>query len=93
MTPDPLVIPSLNVRSLVGKIDEVRDSVVKHGVDIICIQQTWLNSYIGDTLVSTAGFSTVRVDSPNKSGYWCCGVYKGKRSHTRNYPLETLAYI
>jgi hypothetical protein len=63
-----LAIYHLNVRSLVPKIDEVRDLIEKLKADVLCITETWLHDKILDVDVSIDGFSLLRKDRIDKHG-------------------------
>ena len=44
------------------KIDELRQSVILHGYDIISVMETWATAGINDAELSIEGFSMYRVD-------------------------------
>jgi hypothetical protein len=70
-----LTIVSWNARSLVPKIDEVRDFVYRNSVDILCLQETWLNRLVSDSVASIPNYDLIRVDRPNQSGYGGVAMY------------------
>ena len=70
-----LTIASLNVRSLVKKMDELRHFVHKHNIDVMCVQESWLSNLIGDSIVSITGYTIIRADRPNGSGYGGVAIY------------------
>ena len=68
-------IATLNVHSLVTKIDRVRQFVNNHNIDILCIQESWLNRFIANSIVSIPGYTITRLDRPNQSGYGGVLIY------------------
>lgn len=52
----------LNVRSLLGKIDVVRDMFVATGVHVVLVSETWLSSDITDNMIRLPGYKLYRND-------------------------------
>ena len=68
----------LNVRSLLPKIEEVRHHIQSGALDVLCINETWLDSDVGDDLVSIPGYNIFRRDRNRHGGGVCIFV---KQSH------------
>ncbi len=62
-----VVVASLNVNSLLLHIDEIRLLVKDHGIHVLAINETKLDTNVDDDLVSIDGFSIKRCDR-NRSG-------------------------
>ena len=45
------VIAHLNVRSLYPKLDMVNQLITVNAIDILCVNETWLNPDISDSLI------------------------------------------
>ncbi len=59
---------SLNARSLVGKIDDLKNILLSrlyHNTGVILVQESWLNTLIDSDLVNVTIFSAFCVDRPN----------------------------
>ena len=55
---------SLNINSLLAHIDDLRIFVTDSKIDILAINETKLDSSIGDSQISLPGFEVVRRDRP-----------------------------
>ena len=65
-----LVISHLNIRSLIGKLDNLK-LLMKNStknVDILTLSETWLNNNIDDSEVNIPGYSIVRRDRQGAMG-------------------------
>ena len=58
------VMASLNINSLLAHIDDLRIFVTDSKIDILAINETKLDSSIGDSEISLPGFKVVRRDRP-----------------------------
>jgi hypothetical protein len=65
---------NLNVRSLLPKIDEVRYILHKTDIDILGVNETWLDSSIEDNIISIDGFNLFRHDRDRHGGGVCIYV-------------------
>lgn len=57
-----LVITHLNIRSLMGKLDEVKLMVLTNTktIDVLTLSETWLNASISDAEINLCGYISVR---------------------------------
>jgi hypothetical protein len=62
------VSASLNVRSLLPKIDEVSMLALNNNLDIFGINETWLDSTIPDSAVNIPGYKIYRKDRNRQGG-------------------------
>ncbi len=59
---------SLNARSLLNKIDDLRSHLLSrlyHNTGVILVQESWLSNSIDNELLNVAYFSAFRADRPN----------------------------
>ena len=61
----------LNIVTLPGKIDEIRNSVCNKNVDLIAFSETRLNTSIPDGLTHIDGYEVVRKDRSRNGGGVC----------------------
>ena len=65
-------LAALNIRSLSAHIDELRVLLADCPIDVLAINETWLNCSITDDEIYIPGYKTIRRDrkvgEPNKSG-------------------------
>ena len=61
-----------NVRSLVPKIDEIREFISRNKVHFAFITETWLRSSISDGVVSIPNFAVIRKDRQSDSHGGVC---------------------
>ena len=61
MDSSKMKMTTLNGHSPVTKIDRVRQFVNNHNIDILCIQESWLNRFIADVVVSIPGYTITRL--------------------------------
>ena len=59
---DGMVIASLNINSLTAHIDELRVYININKIDIMCINETKLNSSVKDHEVCIPGYEIIRRD-------------------------------
>ena len=57
-----LHLAHFNVRSLMGKLDEVKGQISRSGIDIFTISETWLTAVTPDQLVNPISYNTCRYD-------------------------------
>ena len=77
---------SLNVNSLITKIDEIRLLVRNENIDILVINETKVDQKIDDRLISLEDFSLCRYDRSRQGG----GVALYVRNTVRFKPREDL---
>jgi len=63
---NPLSIISLNARSIVNKMDELKLLVKDQEPDIICIVETWLTEDVFDSEINLENYQFVRRDRKNE---------------------------
>ena len=63
-----LSVLHLNVRSLLGKMDQLRLLCEHNGADIITLSETWLNKDIDDSEIELPGYSIIRRDRSERTG-------------------------
>ena len=61
-------IVHFNVRSLLPKIEEVRNVFLNMYVHVICINETWLDSSVSDNEINIDGFTVFRKDRTRHGG-------------------------
>ena len=57
-----------NIRSLIGKIDELSATVLTTNPDVVCITESWLDNKVDSTSVSLPGYFTFRKDRSDRRG-------------------------
>ena len=62
------IIASLNVRSLLPKIDEINLLVNKHSFSILLLNETWLDSSVLNSECNIDGYSIERHDRNRHGG-------------------------
>lgn len=77
-----MLIIHLNIRSLVNKIDLIRQILVGSTIDCLCLTETWLREIITNDLISVKGYVLWRVDrdtcGESKKGGGICVYIKDK---------------
>ena len=63
-----LSVVHLNVRSLLGKMDQLRLLCQRNGVDIMTLSETWLIKGIDDGEIELPGYSIIRRDRGERIG-------------------------
>ena len=63
-----LTMASLNVNSIIPKIDEIRSLVKNENIDILAINETKIDHKIDDRLISLEDFSLCRYDRSRQGG-------------------------
>ena len=63
-----LSVIHLNVRSLLGKMDQLRLLSERNGADIIALSETWLDKDIDDNEIELPGYSITRRDRSERTG-------------------------
>ena len=58
----------LNVRSVVSKMDSIRQFLSENIVHIFTVSECWLNSSTADSEISVSGYSVLRNDRTNRGG-------------------------
>lgn len=59
---------SINVRSILPKIDEIRLLLSSTSLDILSVCETWLDNSVTDNEISVSGYSVVRKDRNRHGG-------------------------
>lgn len=87
-----LKIAHLNIRSLRGKLDEL-NVLISHcrNIDIIVLNETWLNEEILDSKVEIRGYSLYRNDRVNRSGGGVAIYVRDNIITLRRTDLESIA--
>ena len=65
-----------NLRSLVPKIDEIRECVLRNNVHLAFITETWLRSSVSDGVVSIPDLVFIRKDGHLDSHGGVCAYVK-----------------
>lgn len=76
-----LIVLHINVRSLLPKIDSIRNDFKGSNIDVLCITESWLHWEIPDNLVSIAGYQLYRNDRTYSRGGGTC-IFVSKRIYT-----------
>ena len=63
-----LRIASLNVRSLYGKLDEIKLLIGTYLLDILCLNETFLDTSISDSEIDINNYCIVRKDRTRNGG-------------------------
>ena len=67
-----------NVQSLVPKIDEVTEFIVRNNVNIAFVTETWLKESVSNSVIDIQGFSVIREDRKSHShGGFCIYIKDG----------------
>ena len=57
-----------NIRSINRKLEEVVRILSQGDIEILCLSETWLNSYVPDHMISISGYDMIRHDRTEESG-------------------------
>ena len=77
-----------NVMSLVPKIDEVQEFVLRNNINIAFISETWLKESVSNTVVDIPGYEIKRRDRvTNNHGGLCLYI----KDNIKYRPLEDLS--
>lgn len=57
-----LNIGHINIRSIVPKINDIKECISSNNFDILAVSETWLTHFMDDKVVSIDGFRLVRRD-------------------------------
>ena len=57
-----LKIAHLNVRSLLGKVNQLRLDLPESGLDLLTLSETWLTASTEERLTTIQGYNMVRLD-------------------------------
>lgn len=68
----------LNVRSLLPKVDELRNNFLTKSMDVLCFSETWLHQNITNVTIELPGYDVLRNDRPHKRGGGTC-IYIDQR--------------
>ncbi len=71
-----LVCACWNVRSLEPKLDEIRIIVKSNSLDVLAINETWLNESYTDSELEIKGFNLIRKDRIGRPGGGVCFYIK-----------------
>lgn len=61
-------VAHLNVRSLVGKINELREHILAEDYTLVAVTETWLNSRIPSVNINIPGYHFIRQDRETRGG-------------------------
>lgn len=64
----PLNFLSLNARSLLNKLDELRVIICNIQPDIVCITESWCRPHESDSMYDIQGYNIIRCDRQNQRG-------------------------
>ena len=77
-----ITIGSLNVRSVFKNLDDITVLLSQSGIDILLLQETFLNSYVSDLMIDIPGFYLFRSDrdagSNKRGGGGLCAYIKNR---------------
>ena len=77
-----LTLGHLNIRSLLPKIDEVRDLMATSNFDIFAVCESWLNDTVLDSEIAIEGYQVYRKDRSNSIGGGICLYVKNECAFT-----------
>jgi exonuclease III len=80
-------IAQINVRSIIPKIEEIRYILAKTELDILCINETWLDSSVHDFEIMVNDYNVIRKDR-NRNGGGVCLYIKEQLEHKHRPDLE-----
>ena len=63
-----IVIASLNIRSVMRHLEEIKLILDRGNIDILLVQETFLNSSVSDAVITIDGYNTFRNDRDCGSG-------------------------
>jgi len=63
-----LLINHLNIRSLLPKLDEIKHTVFSQNIDILCLNETFLDNTITDHEMGINGYTSLRKDRTRHGG-------------------------
>ena len=61
-----------NTMSLVPKLDEVQEFLLRLNVQVGCIVESWLKQHINDSVVNIEGYNIVRKDRSSREHGGVC---------------------
>ena len=64
-----LLMCTINIQSIKPKILELHQEIEQHQFDVIAVTETWLKPNTPTRLLNFPGFTVIRADRPDKSGY------------------------
>lgn len=82
---------SLNIASLVLHIDELRITLNDQCLDVLCLNETRLDSTISDNQIHIDGYSIIRRDR-NRTGGGVCIYVRSNLNYIVRHDLPTDAY-
>lgn len=56
------IVAHVNCRSILPKIDFLRNELMSKPVDVLCLSETWLKAAIPDAMIHVDGYSLFRLD-------------------------------
>ena len=77
-----LTLGHLNIRSLLPKIDEIRDLMATSNFDIFAVCESWLNDTVLDSEIAIEGYQIYRKDRSNSIGGGVCLYVKNEYAFT-----------
>ena len=57
-----MIMASLNIRSIFKHLDEVDLNFRNSDIDVLCLQESFLNSYVSNNLIDIANYNLYRFD-------------------------------
>lgn len=74
MISNTLKVVHINIRSILSKIDLLKDFLLEADYDIVAVGETWLNDNISDDVIYIEGYRVLRLDRGRGGGV--CIYYK-----------------
>lgn len=78
-----------NTMSLVPKLSEVEELILREKIQVCCITETWLKDHISDTVVNIEGYNITRNDRSSPSMEE--SVYMSRRTSNMKFPRSYVA--
>lgn len=83
-----LRVATLNICSIRNKLDELKDLMSSQRIDILGVQETWLDNEVTDHMVAVDGYTLHRLDRPWRRGGGVCIYYRDEVSCRVRKDLE-----
>ena len=71
MSANILNVASLNVRSILPSLPEIKEIILSNNYDIFCVVETWLHAGIPDELINIVNYNLFRCDRITRGGGLC----------------------
>lgn len=72
-----------NVRSLVPKLDEVQEFLIRNDINFAFITETWLKESVADSVIDMPGYTTFRRDRSNDDHGGVCAYIRTEKCNYR----------